>query len=243
MNLTAILVDDEANSRTILRSYLGKYCPSVTVLGEAASVQETLELLKTNDPDMLFLDVEMPYGNAFDLIEQVPDRTFEIVFVTAYDHYAVDALNAQATYYLLKPIAIDNLIKAVDHVTHIRQREAALQDQVLVPKVTTVEGKITIPQQDGFEVLKVEDILYCEADDNYTKIYLDKGQKLVSKTLKYFEESLTVQGFARIHKSYLVNVSKITRYRKGKGGSVVLSSGKELAVSSSKKGMLLDYFK
>ncbi|WP_024771575.1 LytR/AlgR family response regulator transcription factor [Aquimarina macrocephali] len=243
MNLTAIIVDDEANSRAILRNYLGKYCPSVTILGEAASVKETLVLLESYTPDMLFLDVEMPYGNAFDLLEQVPDRAFEIVFVTAYDHYAVDALNAQATYYLLKPIAIDNLIKAVDHVSYIKQREAALLDTVLVPKVTTVEGKITIPQQDGFEVLQICDILYCEADDNYTKIYLDKGQKLVSKTLKYFEESLNTHGFVRTHKSYLVNVSKITRYRKGKGGSVVLASGKELAVSSSKKGTLLNYFK
>ncbi len=243
MNITAIIVDDEANSRTILRNYLGKYCPAVTILDEAASVQETLKLLETNTPDVLFLDVEMPYGNAFDLLEQVPDRTFEIVFVTAYDHYAVDALNAQATYYLLKPIAIDNLIKAVDHVTHIKQREKELQDTILVPKVKNVEGKITIPQQDGFEVLEIEDILYCQADDNYTKIFLDQGQKLVSKTLKYFEDSLADQGFARIHKSYLVNVNKITRYRKGKGGSIVLASGKELAVSSSKKATLLDFFK
>ncbi len=243
MNLTSIIVDDEANSRAILRNYLTKYCPSVTILGEAASVQETMVLLESNTPDLLFLDVEMPYGNAFDLLEKVPDRTFEIVFVTAYDHYAVDALNAQATYYLLKPIAIDNLIKAVDHVNHIKQREKELQDTVLVPKVTSAEGKITIPQQDGFEVLSIANILYCEADDNYTKIYLEKGQKLVSKTLKYFEESLSAHGFVRTHKSYLVNVNEITRYRKGKGGSIVLSSGKELAVSSSKKGTLLDYFK
>ena len=163
MKLTALIVDDEANSRTILKNYLTKYCPSVSVLGEAASVPETITLLASHTPDLIFLDVEMPYGNAFDLLEQVPERSFEIVFVTAYDHYAVEALNAQATYYLLKPIAIDNLIKAVAHVTHIKQRETALQNRVLVPKVTSAEGKITIPQQDGFEVLQIIDILYCEA--------------------------------------------------------------------------------
>ncbi|GAA0717298.1 LytTR family DNA-binding domain-containing protein [Aquimarina litoralis] len=244
MKLTAIVVDDEANSRAILKNYLQKYCPTVQVLGEAASVQETLKILETENPDLLFLDVEMPYGNAFDLLEQVPDRTFETVFVTAYDHYAVDALNAQATYYLLKPIAIDNLIKAVDHVSHIKEREKELQDKVLTPKISaTVDGKITIPQQDGFEVLKISEILYCQADDNYTKIFLNSGQKLVSKTLKYFEDSLKDQGFVRIHKSYLVNINMIVRYKKGKGGSVQLSSGKELMVSSSKKGALLDYFK
>ncbi|MFD2564116.1 LytR/AlgR family response regulator transcription factor [Aquimarina rubra] len=244
MNLTAIVVDDEVNSREILKNYLNKYCPTVKVIGEAASVPETLKLLESNNPDLLFLDVEMPYGNAFDLLEQVPDRTFETVFVTAYDHYAVDALNAQATYYLLKPIAIDNLIKAVDHVSHIKEREKELQDKVLIPKISAAaDGKITIPQQDGFEVLKVAEILYCQADDNYTKIFLNQGQKLVSKTLKYFEDSLVDQGFVRIHKSYLVNVNAIVRYKKGKGGSVQLNSGKELLVSSSKKGALLDYFK
>ncbi|MHA7056023.1 LytR/AlgR family response regulator transcription factor [Aquimarina sp. M1] len=244
MNLTAIVVDDEANSREILKNYLEKYCPTVKVIGEAASVPETLELLGSNNPDLLFLDVEMPYGNAFDLLEQVPDRTFETVFVTAYNHYAVDALNAQATYYLLKPIAIDNLIKAVDHVSHIKEREKELEDKVLTPKISAAaDGKITIPQQDGFEVLKVTEILYCQADDNYTKIFLNQGQKLVSKTLKYFEDSLVDHGFVRIHKSYLVNVNAIVKYKKGKGGSVQLNSGKELLVSSSKKGSLLDYFK
>jgi two-component system LytT family response regulator len=145
----------------------------------------------------------------------------------------------------LKPIAIDNLIKAVDHVSHIKEREKELQDKVLTPKVSAAaaDGKITIPQQDGFEVLRISEILYCQADDNYTKIFLNQGQKLVSKTLKYFEDSLSDQGFVRIHKSFLVNVSTIVRYKKGKGGSVQLSSGKELMVSSSKKGALLDYFK
>lgn len=243
MNLKAVVVDDEINSRTILRNYLSKYCPTVKVIGEAGSVAETIEILKSVEhPDIVFLDVEMPYGNAFDFIEQVPDRDFEIVFVTAYDHYAVEALNAQATYYLLKPIAIDQLIQAVQHVTHIKEREKELLDKILVPKITITDSKITIPTQDGFEILSISDILYCEADDNYTKIYLEKGSKLVSKTLKYFEDLLKDKGYARVHKSYLINVNKITKYKKGKGGSVTLSSGKELPVSSSKKANLLDYF-
>ena len=243
MNLKAIIVDDEINSRAILQNYLTKYCPTVQVIGEARSVSETIELLNSVEhPDIVFLDVEMPYGNAFDFIEQMPDRDFEIVFVTAYDHYAVEALNAQATYYLLKPIAIDLLIKAVQHITDIKKREKELLDKILVPKITITQSKITIPAQDGFEILSISDILYCEADDNYTKIYLEKGTKLVSKTLKYFEDLLNDKGYARIHKSYLVNINKVTKYKKGKGGSVTLSSGKELPVSSSKKANLLDYF-
>jgi len=242
MKLNAILIEDEANSREILRNYLAKYCSEVSLLGEAASIQEGLELIKKNNLDLVFLDVEMPFGNAFDLLDQVPDRTFETVFVTAYNQYAVDALNNQAAYYLMKPINIDELIKAVAHVGEIKQKENALADTVLRPKLKSVEGKITLPQQDGFQVLNVTDILYCKADDNYTEIYLENKKILVSKTLKYFEEALSPFSFARIHKSYLVNVNEVVKYRKGKGGSVVVSNGKELLVSASRKKEFLAYF-
>lgn len=244
MKLTSIIVEDEETSRDILKNYLKKYCPNVTVLGEAANVEEALVLIRNNDLDLVFLDVEMPYGNAFDLLEKVGDINFETIFVTAYNHYAINALNAHASYYLMKPISIDELIKAVDYVTEIKTKEDALQDEILVPKTNIVEGKITIPQLDGFEILNTSDILYCKADDNYTEIYLNTNKKkIVSKTLKYFEEALTNSGFARVHKSYLVNVNEVVKYVKGKGGSVVLSSGKQVMVSASKKSELLSYFK
>ncbi|OWW27396.1 DNA-binding response regulator [Zobellia sp. OII3] len=242
MTLNAILVEDEANSREILRNYLGKYCANVKLLGEAASIQEGLDLISKNDLDLVFLDVEMPFGNAFDLLDQLPDRSFETVFVTAYNQYAMDALNSHAAYYLMKPINIDELVKAVEYVQEIKQKENELEDKVLQPKLKSVQGKITLPQQDGFQVLNVADILYCKADDNYTEIYLENKKILVSKTLKYFEEALTDFSFARIHKSYLVNVDEVVKYRKGKGGSVVVSNGKELLVSASKKKELLAYF-
>ncbi len=242
MKLNALIVEDEANSREILRNYLSKYCTNVTVQGEAASIQEAIELIKKNELDLVFLDVEMPYGNAFDLLDQLPDRTFETVFVTAYNQYAMDAVNNHAAYYLMKPINIDELIKAVDYVSEIKTKEEALEGKVLQPKLRQVEGKITLPQQDGFQVLNVADILYCKADDNYTEIYLENKKILVSKTLKYFEEALSQFPFARIHKSYLVNVNEVIKYKKGKGGSVVVSNGKELLVSASKKKDLLAYF-
>ncbi|NNK17802.1 MAG: response regulator transcription factor [Maribacter sp.] len=242
MNLNALIVEDEANSREILRNYLSKYCPSVIVLGEAASIQEAKQLIGKNMVDLVFLDVEMPYGNAFDLLDQLPDRAFETVFVTAYNQYAMDALNNHAAYYLMKPINIDELIRAVDYVSAIRSKEDALVGKVLQTKFSKVEGKITLPQQDGFQVLNVADILYCKADDNYTEIYLENKKILVSKTLKYFEEALSQFPFARIHKSYLVNINEVVKYKKGKGGSVVVSNGKELLVSASKKKDLLAYF-
>lgn len=242
MKLKAIIVEDEANSREILRNYLVKYCEDVLLKDEASTIEEGLRHIKKHHPDLVFLDVEMPFGNAFDLLDRVPDRTFETVFVTAYNHYAMDALNNHAAYYLMKPINIDELVKAVNYVKEIKDRENALEGKILQTNLRKAEGKITLPQQDGFQVLDVSDIYFCKADDNYTEIYLETKKILVSKTLKYFEEALSEFPFARIHKSYLVNVNEVEKYKKGKGGSVVLSNGKQLPVSASKKAQLLSFF-
>ncbi len=243
MKIKAIIVEDEEVSRKILRNYVEKYCPNVELQGEASNINEAYDLIQQHELDLVFLDVEMPFGNAFDLLEKVEDKRFETVFVTAYDHYAIEALNSHASYYLLKPISIDELIKAVNHVTEIKERENDLQNKILSPKVAATSGKITIPLQDGFEVLDINDIVFCKADDNYTEIHLENSKKLVSKTLKYFELALENHAFARIHKSYLVNINAVVKYKKGKGGSVIVSNGKEILVSSSKKGALLSYFK
>lgn len=244
MQLKTIIVEDEQTSREILKNYISKYCPTVEVVGEAQNIDEALILIRNNELDLVFLDVEMPYGSGFDLLEKLGNTNFEVVFVTAYDQYAIDALNKHASYYLLKPISIDELIKAVDYVAEIKTRENDLQDLVLVPKLNPVDQKITIPTQDGFEVLQIQDIIYCKADDNYTELFLSNNKKkLVSKTLKYFEDLLQENGFARIHKSFLVNVACVTSYKKGKGGTVYLSNGKELSVSASKKSVFLSYFK
>lgn len=242
MNLRAIIVEDEANSREILRNYIAKYCPKVELVGEAGSIKEALELIGQHELDLVFLDIEMPFGNAFDLLEKVPDRNFETVFVTAYDHYAKDALNSHAAYYLMKPINIDELIKSVEYVLEVKEKENTLQEKVLNSNSKGIEGKLTLPQQDGFQVLNISEILYCKADDNYTEIYLENKKILVSKTLKYFEDALSDFPFARIHKSYLVNVNEVVKYRKGKGGSVVISNGKELLVSASKKKDFLSFY-
>ena len=241
MKLKTIIVEDEQISREILKNYVGKYCPSIELMGEASNIEEAYELIQKHELDLVFLDVEMPFGNGFDLLEKVENKTFETIFVTAYDHYAIEALNNQATYYLLKPISIDELIKSVNLVLEIKEKEEQLQNKVLTPH-STVKGKITIPLQDGFEVVNVEEIIFCKADDNYTEIHFENSKKVVSKTLKHFEEVLREYPFARIHKSYLVNINHITKYKKGKGGSVELINGKEVLVSASKKGNLISLF-
>ncbi|WP_124979253.1 LytR/AlgR family response regulator transcription factor [Nonlabens xiamenensis] len=243
MILKAIIVEDEQISREILANYLTKYCPSVELVGEATNVDDALQLLRRTEIDLLFLDVEMPYGTAFDLLDKLGERSFETVFVTAYDQYAKDALNQQAAYYLTKPIDIDELIKAVDIVKAIKQKEQQIPVELGIKKQdhSQLTEKITIPTQEGFEVLPIKDIIYCKADDNYTHIYLAQDTKLVSKTLKHFEDMLTDKGFARIHKSYLINASHVTAYKKGKGGSVMLGQT-ELPVSPSRKLELFGYF-
>jgi two-component system LytT family response regulator len=242
MKLRAVIIDDEMTSREILRNYLSNYCGQVTIVGEAGTIKQGMALINKEHPNLVFLDVEMPFGNAFDLLDKIPDRTFETVFVTAYDQYAMDALNQHAAYYLMKPIDIDELIKSVTYVEEIISKEDLLDDRILSASIKKAEGKITLPQLDGFQVLNVSDILYCKADDNYTEIFMGDKKILVSKTLKYFEESLAQFNFVRIHKSFLVNINEVVKYRKGKGGSVVISNGKELMVSASRKKELLSYF-
>jgi len=242
--LKTIIVEDEKISRDILKNYLAKYCPRVEVVGEASNIEEAFVLIRNNELDLVFLDVEMPYGNAFDLLERLGDVNFQTIFVTAYSQYAMDALNTHAAFYVLKPISIDDLIKAVDYVMEIKVKEESLQNGLLKTKLEVGKDKITIPTQQGFEVLEITDILYCKADDNYTEIFLKNDvKKLVSKTLKYFEDALNSNNFVRVHKSFLVNVNAITAYNKGKGGSVTLVNGKEISVSASKKGTLLSFFK
>ncbi len=245
--LRAVIVEDEEASRESLKNYLKKYCTDVQVVGEAASVKEGLEAIKKAQPDLVFLDVEMPYGNAFDLLEQVEDRNFETIFVTAYDHYAMKALNFSASYYILKPVDIDELVKAVELIAQKKETEEhALRTKILTENIK-IENKqlqkIILPLIDGFEVVKVKDILRCQAEDNFTRFHFTNGEKLlICRTLKFYEELLSDFDFVRVHKSHLVNLQYVTRYKKGKGGQVIMSDGKAIDVSASRKQDLLSRF-
>lgn len=242
-SLKSIIVEDEKTSREILKNYLTKYCPNVTVLGEAENIEQALVLIRNNELDLVFLDVEMPYGNAFDLLDKLGEVDFETVFVTAYNQYALDALNQHAAYYLMKPISIDELIKAVDYVSQIKTKESQLQNQILTPKLPQNNSKISIPTLNGFEIIDTQQILYCQADNNYTYIHLSDGNsKLISKTLRFLEDKLEGNGFLRVHKTYLINLNAIKSYHKGKGGYVEMENGKTIPVTGAKKAELLGFF-
>jgi two-component system LytT family response regulator len=243
--MKAVIIDDEKDSRNILANYLTKYCPDVTVCGFGESVATGLEEIKRHHPDIVFLDIEMPYGNGFDLLDKIEDITFETVFVTAFNNYAIQALNQSAAYYLLKPIDIDELIKAVEKIRKERSEQNYTQHArvLLENKKPGANQKIMLPTLEGFEIVNINAILYCEAADNFTKFYFEQGQPLlICRTLKYFEDVLKNHHFLRIHRSYLINPDFVVRYSKGKGGYVTMKNNQELEISVNKKQEFLDMF-
>jgi two-component system LytT family response regulator len=243
--MKAVVIDDEKDSRHILSNYLQKYCPEVQVMGFGESVATGLEAIKKFQPDVVFLDIEMPYGNGFDLLSKAGEITFETVFVTAFDNYAIQALNQSAAYYLLKPIDIDELIKAVDKIRKERAQDNYTQHaKVLLNNIGKgATQKIMLPTLEGFEIVNIDSIVYCEAVDNFTRFHFVQGQPLmICRTLKYFEDVLKDYRFMRIHRSHMVNIDFVVRYSKGKGGSVTMKNDRELEVSPNKKEELLGLF-
>ena len=247
--LKAILVDDEKDSREILSNYLKKYCAKVDLLAQCKNIQEAESAIGEHQPDLVFLDIEMPFGTGFDLLENLQEINFETVFVTAYDNYAIQALNMSAAYYILKPIDIDELIKSVDRIYEERRKDKdSSHIKVLLENFKQGENKprkILLPTFEGFEIVSLDQIIYCEADDNFTKIHLKGLSKplLISKTLKYFEDLLPSDYFVRIHRSSLINTNYVIRYTKGKGGYVTMENQIELEVSPKKKPQFLEAFR
>ncbi len=236
----AILVDDETKSRTALSSFLSKYCPTIEIMGEADGVNTGLEVIERQKPDVLFLDIEMNDGTGFDLLEQLSNVDFEVIFVTAFNQYAIKAFRYSAIDYLLKPVNPEELVQAVTKLSddsRISQVEQKLE--ALMSNRTSIQ-KIAIPSMDGIRLENVDNIRYCESDNYYTIIHLVSGEKIiVSKTLKEYDKTLSEDGFIRIHQKYLVKISEIKTYSKSDGGFVTLNNGTHLTVSRRKKEELL----
>ncbi|MFK8057992.1 MAG: LytR/AlgR family response regulator transcription factor [Saprospiraceae bacterium] len=240
--LTTVIVDDERDSRECLQQYLAKYCPSVELVASCANIQEARVAIGTHKPQLVFLDIEMPFGNAFDLLEQLESIDFEIIFVTAFSQYAVTAFNSSAANYLLKPIDIDELIVAVEKASaNLDSRDRQVRSSVLKEQLSGKVTRLILPLLDGFEVVEISDIVYCEAADNFTRFFMSSGvTHMICRKLKFYEDILVPHAYCRIHRSTLVNLAFVQRYVKGKGGIVMLRNGKELAVSQSKKGAFLE---
>lgn len=244
MEIQAIIIDDEAGNRENLQNLLKRHCTNVSVTGTAASAIEGIDAIEHHRPDLVFLDIEMPNGNGFDLLESLPKIDFEVIFVTAFDHYAIKAIKFCALDYLLKPIDLLELKVAVQKVgekmANARKNEKM---EVFMQNRRNPQAvkKIALPTADKVDFVSVNEILRCQAESNYTHIFLTNGQKiLVSRTLKEYEELLADFNFLRVHQSHLINVAEVKTYVKRDGGYIVMSDESEVTVSRQKKDTLLE---
>jgi two-component system, LytTR family, response regulator len=245
--IRAIIVDDEPKNRKVLRSLLTDFCPEVTILGEAASAEEALTLIDETPPDLLLLDIEMPHGNAFDLLDQLMPVKFEIIFITAFDEYTLKAFRYSALDYLLKPVDIQELRTAVKKASEkislksINKQLANLLQNVQSPGM--IAPKIALPTQEGFIFQSTREIVRFEARGNYTYVFTSEGNKHVSsRTIRQYEEMLPESLFFRIHNSHIINLNYIKKYNKGRGGQVIMSDGSQLEVATRRKDAFLALF-
>ena len=241
--LKAILVDDELNSLQNLQIKIQEYCPSIKVVAQTQNPEEAIRLILQNKPDVIFLDIEMPRMSGFKMLEQIPDIDFEVIFITAYNHYAINAIRISAFDYLVKPVAIEDLQQTVERLgtyslKKIRERAEFLKKNLANPK--SQDDHIAIPTNDGLDFIQIKQIIRIESSSNYSKIVLLSGQHmLVTRQLKDFEELLQDYKFYRIHHSHLVNLNYIAKYIRGDGGQVTMRNGDTIDVSRRKKEVFL----
>jgi two-component system LytT family response regulator len=260
--LRTVIIDDEPDNVELLAMQLARHCPQIELVGQFTDSPSALIALRTLQPALVFLDIEMPMLNGFQLLEQVGEIPFQVIFVTAYNQYAVQAFRFAALDYLLKPVDTIDLVKSVGRAEQIIRREAsawALPAQVLSEQLallranypttggpgtpTATQFRLALPHANGLTFVDVSQILYAESDSNYTHFVLENGEKyLVSKTLGDVQELLESRNFLRVHRQYIVNLSHIKRLIKGEGTYLVLSNGSTIPVSRQQKDRLLERF-
>jgi two-component system, LytTR family, response regulator len=241
--IKAILVDDELNSLQNLQFKIQEYCPAVKVVAQTQNPEEAIGLIQVHKPDVLFLDIEMPRMSGFKMLEQIPEVEFEVIFITAYNHYAINAIRISAFDYLVKPVAIGELQQTVERLGNysmkkIRERVDTLKKNLANPK--SQEDQIAIPTNDGLEFVQIKQIVRIESSSNYSRLIMQNNQQLlVTRQLKDFEELLLDYRFYRIHHSHLINLNYITKYVRGDGGQVTMRNGDVIDVSRRKKEVFL----
>ena len=241
--IKSIIVEDEAQNRENLVCMIAVYCPQVEVMMQCASVTEARQAIIELHPGLVFLDIEMPGGNGFTLLESLPDAFFEVVFVTAHDNYGVKAIKFSALDYILKPIDPDELRNAVEKASKkISRKEENLRMLNLLQNVQREPSNrmIALSLADSIEFVPVQSIVRCESDSNYTTFYLKSGEQLiVSRTLKEFDELLAPHGFLRVHQSHLINMSEIKSYVKSDGGYIRMKDGATVSISRQRREITL----
>jgi len=241
--LKALIVDDEPKARENLQILLHDFVEGVAVVGLCENIAEATEAVRLHSPDVVFLDIQLQRETGFDLLTKLKEINFEVIFTTAYTEYAIKAFKFSAIDYLLKPIDIEELRKAVGRVEKRVSNNMTGRLTQLVQNLkqgSNENYKIALPTLDGLVFVKISDILYCEASSNYTQIFTAEEKYLVSKTLKEYDDLLSDHNFFRIHNSYLININSIKKYVKGEGGYVVLNNDTSLDVSKRKKEAFLN---
>lgn len=244
--MIAVIVEDEFHSREFLKNAVTELVGDVVIAGTAESVPEAVTLIARTQPDLVFLDIEMHSGTGFDLLQKVPDRNFDVIFTTAYDHYAIQAIKFSAIDYLLKPIDLLELQAAVEKVRKRRLERGRLADEAVeillsnLRSPTTEPDKITLSTAEGLEFVRLKEIVRLEAAGSYTTFYLRGGKKiLVSKNLKEYEAMLPGRSFFRVHNSHIINLTEVKSMLKTDGGYAIMNDGATILISPRKKEQFL----
>jgi len=245
--IKAILIDDEQHCLDTLNLLLKTFCPQVQIADQCCSSRKGLESIEKHKPNLVFLDIEMPVMNGFEMLGYFTEINFSIIFTTSYDQYAIKAIRFSALDYLLKPIDSEELVDAVKKMQGRKDLPSAEQFEILL-KQANQNGcgfhKIAVPTAEGFELIPADQVVRCEASDNYTQIFTKNGNKITAcRSLKEMEEQMEqFSCFSRVHHSYLVNLNEIIKYVRGEGGYLVMSDGSTIGVSRSRKEALMKFF-
>jgi len=242
--LKTLIVDDEQDAVNFINSIIEEYCPSLEVVAKANNIVQGAAAINDKKPDLVFLDVEMPNGNGFDLLAQFPEKDFEVVFITAFNHYAIKAIKFSAVDYILKPINIHEFIEAVNRVVKKRSERPSQGNEnlkILMENLrTSPPSRMAIPTADGMEYLNPREIIRIEADRSYSWFFLTGGRKiLVSKHLKEFQELLSDRHFFRSHNSHLINLKYVKKYIRKEGGYIEMTDNTMIPVSRNRKDLFL----
>jgi two-component system LytT family response regulator len=241
--LNVVIIDDEPDAVKFIQGIVSEYCPNLSVVGTANSARDGVSVITQLKPDLVFLDVQMPHGTGFDLLSSFPEKSFDVIFITAYNTYAIQAIKFSAVDYILKPVNISELIDAVNKVEQKRaSREYRNLDysNLLENLRTPRPSKLAIPTTDGIEYLNTSEIIRIEADRSYSWFFLtDKRKYLVSRNLKEYQELLQDIEFFRPHNSHLINMNYVKKFIRHEGGYIEMSDGSSVPISRGKRDLFL----
>lgn len=239
--IRTILVDDEKSSLVILQKLLNKHVPEIEIVSTAQNVEQAVEEINKHKPDLVFLDISMPDGDGFEVLESVDYHDFGVIFVTAYDQYAIKAFEYAALHYILKPVEPQMLIEAVERYKETSNEELVKKISALSTNLKDRPSKLILPTSSGLHIIDLNEIIRCESSNNYTTFFLTSGKKIVvSKSIQTYENLLKDSHFCRIHNKHIVNLKFIKKYVRGRGGYVILSNGEQIEVSEGRKKKFLE---